>query len=34
VKKGMRTGFWQKNLNERDHLEDLEVDERIILKWK
>jgi hypothetical protein len=25
--------FWCKNLNERDHLGDLGVDGRIILKW-
>ena len=28
----MYTGFWRGNLKERDHLEDLDVDERIILK--
>jgi hypothetical protein len=27
------TGFWCRNLGERDHLEDPGVDERIILKW-
>ena len=26
------TGFWCGNLRERDHLEDLGVDERIILR--
>ena len=26
-------GFWQGDLRERDHLEDLGVDGRIILKW-
>jgi len=26
-------GFWCGNLRERDHLEDLGVDGRIILKW-
>jgi hypothetical protein len=26
-------GFWLGNLNVRDHLEDLGVDERVILKW-
>ena len=26
-------GFWWQNLKERDHLGDLGVDERIILKW-
>jgi hypothetical protein len=25
--------FWWTNLKERDYLEDLDVDERIILKW-
>ena len=28
----MRTGFWCGNLRERDHLEDLGVDGRILLK--
>jgi len=27
------TGFWWENLRERDDLEDLGVDGRIILKW-
>jgi hypothetical protein len=27
------TGFWWGDLKERDHLGDLGVDERIILKW-
>jgi hypothetical protein len=26
-------GFWWGNLRERDHLEDLGVDGRIILRW-
>jgi hypothetical protein len=29
----VRTGFWLGDLRERDHLEDLVVDERILLKW-
>ena len=27
------TGFWWRNLRERDHLEDPGVDGRIILSW-
>jgi hypothetical protein len=27
------TGFWRGNLRERDHLEDPDVDVRIILRW-
>jgi hypothetical protein len=27
------TGFWWRNLRERDHLEDPGVDVRIILRW-
>jgi hypothetical protein len=27
------TGFWWRNLRERDHLEDPDVDGRIILRW-
>jgi hypothetical protein len=27
------TGFWWKNLRGRDHLEDSNVDGRIILRW-
>jgi hypothetical protein len=29
----MHTGFWWGNLKFRDHLENLGVDGRIILKW-
>jgi hypothetical protein len=29
----MVTGFWWGDLKERDHLEDIGVDGRIILKW-
>ena len=29
----MYTGFWWGNLSEREHLEDLGVDGRIILRW-
>ena len=29
----MYTGFWWGNLRERDHLEDPDVDGRIILRW-
>jgi len=28
----VHTWFWWGNLRERDHLEDLDIDERIILK--
>jgi len=27
------TGLWMENLRDRDHLEDLGVDGRIILRW-
>jgi hypothetical protein len=27
------TGYWWQNLGERDHLEGLHVDRRIILRW-
>jgi hypothetical protein len=30
---GMHAIFWWENLNERDHLENLGIDKRIILKW-
>jgi len=29
----VRVGFWWGDLEERDHLADLDVDGRIILKW-
>jgi hypothetical protein len=29
----VHTAFWWGNLRERDHLEDLGIDEKIILKW-
>jgi hypothetical protein len=29
----MDTGYWLQNLTERDHLEDLDIDRKIILKW-
>jgi len=29
----MHTIFWLENLKRRDHSEDLEVDEKIILEW-
>jgi hypothetical protein len=29
----VHTGFWWGNLREGDHLEDLGIDERIIIKW-
>jgi hypothetical protein len=27
------TGFWWGNLRERDHLEDPDIDERMIIRW-
>jgi len=27
------TGFWWGNLRERDHLEDSDVDGRLIIRW-
>jgi hypothetical protein len=29
----VHTGFWWGDLRERDHLQDLGIDGRIILKW-
>ena len=29
----MYAGFWWGNLRERNHLEDPDIDERIILRW-
>jgi hypothetical protein len=29
----MHTKFWLKNLKEGDHIEDLGIDGRVILKW-
>jgi hypothetical protein len=30
---GVHTGYWWGDLKETDHLEDLDVDVRITLKW-
>jgi hypothetical protein len=29
----MHTEFWLESLKERDHIEDISVGERVILKW-
>ena len=29
----VQTGFWWGDLRERDHLQDLDVDGRVVLKW-
>jgi hypothetical protein len=29
----MHTTFWSENLKEKDHLKDLNVNDRMILKW-
>ena len=31
--RGLHTRVWWRNLKKRDHLEDLGIDGRIILKW-
>jgi hypothetical protein len=33
VRRGTYTVFWLGNMNERDHLEYVGIDGRIILKW-
>jgi len=33
VRRGAYTVFWLGNMHERDHLEDVGIDGRIILKW-
>jgi hypothetical protein len=33
LKLNLYAGFWWGNLKERDHLEDSDVDGRIILRW-
>ena len=32
-REGVNAGFWWGDLRKRDHLEDLGIDGRIILKW-
>jgi len=32
-RRDVHTEFWWENVRERDHLEELSIDERIILKW-
>jgi hypothetical protein len=32
-KRKMHTWFWWDNLKERNHLETLTMDERIVMKW-
>jgi hypothetical protein len=33
MRREMHTGFWWENQKERDHCEDPNVGDRIILKW-
>jgi hypothetical protein len=32
-RKGMHIGFWRESQKERDHLEDLDIGGRIIIRW-
>jgi hypothetical protein len=32
-RRGMDIGFWRESRKERDHWEDLDIGERIILEW-
>jgi hypothetical protein len=32
-RRGMNIGFWWESQKEGNHWEDLDVDERIVLKW-
>jgi len=29
----MHTGFWWRKVREREHLEDSDLDERVLIKW-
>jgi len=31
--RGVHTGFWWKNMKERDHFQHLDVDGRTVLQW-